>query len=82
MHAETAESRKLSADAALQIDEIIQRREDRQLDDQHGRAEPDEERDRGLLHDLKQETGLALTFDDIDLILEKCLDIARRRYPR
>ena len=33
------------------------------------------------LHDLKQETGLSLTFEDIDLILEKCLDIARRRYP-
>ena len=33
------------------------------------------------LHDLKQEAGIPLTFEDIDLILEKCLDIARRRYP-
>ena len=32
------------------------------------------------LHDLKQETGLTLTFEDIDVILERCLDIARRRY--
>ncbi|HVC98530.1 MAG TPA: hypothetical protein VND64_32985 [Pirellulales bacterium] len=32
------------------------------------------------LHDLKSQTGLALTFDEIDQILERCLDIARRRY--
>ncbi len=33
------------------------------------------------IFDLKSKTGMALTFDEIDQILEKCLDIARRRYP-
>jgi len=31
------------------------------------------------LHELEG-TGLDLSFDEIDMILEKCLDIARRRY--
>ncbi len=34
------------------------------------------------LFDLKSRTRLDLSFDEIDAILEKCLDIARRRYPR
>ena len=33
------------------------------------------------LFDLKCRHGLDLSFDEIDAILEKCLDIARRRYP-
>jgi type I restriction enzyme R subunit len=33
------------------------------------------------LCDLKNRAGLDLSFDQIDAILEKCLDIARRRYP-
>ena len=33
------------------------------------------------LFDLKSRAGLDLSFDEIDVILEKCLDIARRRYP-
>jgi hypothetical protein len=32
------------------------------------------------LHEL-EDSGLDLSFDEIDSILEKCLDIARRRYP-
>jgi len=32
------------------------------------------------LFDAKSSTGFDLSFDEIDLILEKCLDIARRRY--
>ena len=32
------------------------------------------------LHDLKSETGMSVSFEEIDSILEKCLDIARRRY--
>jgi len=35
-------------DAAMKIDEIICRGEDRQLDDERRRSEPDEERNRGL----------------------------------
>jgi type I restriction enzyme R subunit len=33
------------------------------------------------LHHLADEREIALTFDDIDGILERCLDIARVRYP-
>ena len=33
------------------------------------------------LHELQEESGLPLGFEEIDQILEKCLDIARRRYP-
>jgi hypothetical protein len=33
-----------------------------------------------ILHDLKP-ADVALSFDEIDQILEKCLDVARRRYP-
>jgi hypothetical protein len=46
--------RAAGADAALRIDEII-RGADRQLDDEPGRAEPDEERDRGRSARLKEE---------------------------
>ena len=77
---EVSEGKELSADAAIRIDEIIrgekivnwtnnadvQNRMKNQIED--------------YLHDLKQETGLTLTFEDIDVILERCLDIARRRY--
>jgi type I restriction enzyme R subunit len=79
--AEPGESRELSADAALKIDEIIQAERivswTSNLDVQNRMKNQIED----YLHDLKQETGLSLTFEDIDLILEKCLDIARRRYP-
>jgi type I restriction enzyme R subunit len=33
------------------------------------------------LFDFKSRAGLDLSFEEIDAILEKCLDIARRRYP-
>jgi hypothetical protein len=33
------------------------------------------------LHELKQERGFDLTFEDIDLVLDRCLDIARVRFP-
>jgi len=32
------------------------------------------------LFELKDEHGLDLTFEDIDSIMEQCLDIARVRY--
>ncbi len=79
--AEPGEGRELSADAALKIDEIIQAERivswTNNADVQNRMKNQIED----YLHDLKQETGLSLTFEDIDLILEKCLDIARRRYP-
>jgi type I restriction enzyme R subunit len=79
--ADAGEGRELSADAALRIDEIIQAEKivswTSNADVQNRMKNQIED----YLHDMKQETGLSLTFEDIDLILEKCLDIARRRYP-
>lgn len=79
--AEPGEGRELSADAALKIEEIIQAERivswTSNADVQNRMKNQIED----YLHDLKQELGLSLTFEDIDLILEKCLDIARRRYP-
>jgi type I restriction enzyme R subunit len=33
------------------------------------------------LFDMRSEMGIELSFDEIDALLERCLDIARRRYP-
>ena len=33
------------------------------------------------LFDLKSHTGIELSYVEVDLMLERCLDIARRRYP-
>ena len=33
------------------------------------------------LFDLKDETGIDLSFDDIDIIMDQCLDIAKVRCP-
>lgn len=72
---------ELSADAAIQIDGIIQDEKivswTSNLDVQNRMKNRIED----YLHELKDETGLAITFEDIDDILEKCLDIAKRRYP-
>ncbi len=79
--AEQGEGRELSADAALKIDDIIQAERivswTSNADVQNRMKNQIED----YLHELKQETGIPLTFEDMDLILEKCLDIARRRYP-
>ena len=68
------------AQTALRIDEIIQRERivnwTANLDVQN-RMQIDIE---DALHDFKSETGMDLSFDEIDSILEKCMDIARRRY--
>lgn len=69
-----------SAAAALRIDEIIQ--EEKIVNWTNNPDVQNRMRNRieDYLHDLKQDAGLALTFEEIDVILEKCLDIARRRY--
>lgn len=78
--AEPGEGRELSADAALRIDEIV--RAERivswttNADVQNRMKNLIED----YLHELKDETGLPLSFEDIDEILEKCLDVAKRRY--
>jgi type I restriction enzyme R subunit len=79
--ANAAAGRELSAFAALAIDEIIQ---DEKIVSWTTNADVQNQmknRIEDYLHDLKAETGLAITFEDIDEILDKCLEIAKRRYP-
>jgi hypothetical protein len=33
-----------------------------------------------LLFEIKKAHGLAMTFEDIDRVMEQCIDIARVRY--
>lgn len=79
--ADADEGRDLSADAAIRIDEIIKAEKIVSWTNNMDVQNRMKNRIEDYLHDLKQETGMPLTFEDIDLILEKCLDIARRRYP-
>ena len=77
---EAEEGREMSADAAIRVDEIIL--EERIVSwtsnaDVQNRMK---NRIEDYLHELKQEAGIDLSFEEIDVILEKCLDIARRRY--
>ena len=71
----------IGASAALRIDEIIQQEKivnwTTNLDVQNRMKNAIED----YLHDVKGESGLVLSFDEIDRIMEKCLDIGRRRYP-
>ena len=80
-HQQDADLRQVAADTAARIDDAILR--ERIVNwttntDVQNRMRNDIE---DAIHDLKTQTGLDLTFDEIDQILEKCLDIARRRYP-
>lgn len=80
-HSTGSDLRDVAADAAVRIDDIIVREKivnwTTNADVQNRMRNAIED----ALHDLKSHSGLALTFDEIDDILEKCLDIARRRYP-
>lgn len=73
--------RELAADAALQIDQFIQEEKIVSWTTNSDVQNRMKNRIEDYLHDLKDETGLAITFEGIDDILEKCLDIAKRRYP-
>ncbi len=79
---EALEGKEVSAGAAIRIDEIIQEEKIVNWTNNADVQNRMKNRIEDYLHDLKQETGLALTFEEIDLILEKTLDIARRRYAR
>lgn len=73
--------RELSADAAVEIDEIIQEEKIVSWTSNPDVQNQMKNRIEDYLHELKDQTGLAITFGDIDDIMEKCLDIAKRRYP-
>ncbi len=73
-------AKDVSAAAALRIDEIIQQEKIVSWTTNTDVQNRMKNRIEDYLHDLKQDCDLTLTFEDIDIILEKCLDIARRRY--
>lgn len=69
----------ISAAAALRIDDIIK---SKRIVNWTNNADVQNQMQTAIedyLHELGG-AGLDLSFDEIDLILEKCLDIARRRY--
>ncbi len=74
------ELREISADAGLHIDKIVQQHRivswENNMDVQNRMKGAIED----YLFELKNERELDLDFDDIDRILELCLDIARVRY--
>lgn len=80
-HGGNGDHRQVAAETAVRIDDAILRERivnwTTNTDVQNRMRNEIED----VLHDLKSQTGLALTYDEIDQILEKCLDIARRRYP-
>jgi type I restriction enzyme R subunit len=74
------ESREVAALAALQIDEIIRRNKVvdwiANLDVQNSmRNEIDD-----YLYELREESGVDLSLDDMDLIVENSIDVAKARY--
>lgn len=69
--------RELSANLAIVIDGII--RENKIMDWQK-RDDVQKKMMREISDFLMDKEGLHLEFDDIDLILERIMDIARRRY--
>ena len=73
--------RSNAAELALRIDEVIRREKivnwTTNTDVQNRMRNEIED----ALFDFKSQTGADLTFDEIDEILDRCLDIARRRYP-
>ena len=74
------DDKKHATDAAIKIDQIISGMKivnwTTNPDVQNKMQTAMEE----FLFDFKKERGLELSFDDIDAILQRCLDIARVRY--
>jgi hypothetical protein len=73
--------RSVGAEAALRIDQVVRTRRIvnwAQNSDVQNRMKNDIE---DYLCDLRGRHHFGLTFDDIDRILEQCLDIARLRCP-
>ena len=80
-HADGKDLQELEANAALRIDEIIRREKivnwTTNADVQNRMKTEIED----YLHHVKEEHDIRLTFEEIDGILERCLGIARVRYP-
>ncbi|MBF0105768.1 MAG: type I restriction endonuclease subunit R [Deltaproteobacteria bacterium] len=78
---EGLDMKNTSADAGLKLDEIVNEHRIvnwvNNVDIQNRMKGAIED----YLFELKKEQGIDLTFEDIDRILELCLDIARVRYP-
>jgi type I restriction enzyme R subunit len=76
-----AEFEAAIADAALAIDEIIERNRivnwTSDIDTQNRMRNEIED----LLFDFKDREGIEITFEEMDAIMEQCLDIARVRRP-
>ncbi len=74
-------SKDIAADIGLKTDEIVRKLKvvdwTRNPDIQNKIRNHIEE----YLYEIKDSKGLDLGFDDVDLIMEECLEIARKRYP-
>jgi type I restriction enzyme, R subunit len=75
-----ADDKKHATDAAIKIDQIIN-----SMKIVNWTTNPDVQNKmqtamEEFLFDFKKDRGLELSFDDIDAILQRCLDIARVRY--
>ncbi len=77
-----SELREAASQTALEIDAVVRR----EIIVSWTRNEDVKNRIRNgiedLLHDLGAARGIELSFDEIDAVLERCLDIARARYDR
>ena len=70
----------VGAEAGLQIDEIIQARRIVNWTNNSDVQKQMETDIEDYLFELKDELGFDLTFEEMDNIMERCLDIARARY--
>jgi type I restriction enzyme R subunit len=74
------QEKEISTEAALGIDKIIA---DNRIVDWTVNTDIQNRMKMMLedfLFDLMKKRGVAITFDDVDRIMEQCLDVARRRY--
>ena len=78
---EGLDSREVCVDAALEIDNII--RDKRIVNWVHNMDVKNQMRTliEDYLFKLQEEHGFELNFEQIDGLMDQCLDIAKRRYP-
>jgi type I restriction enzyme R subunit len=80
-HADGKDLKPAGADAALAIDDIIRREKIVNWTTNRDVQNRMKNEIEDYLFQVKQEQDIPLTFEEIDAILERCLDIARVRYP-